>query len=407
MEIHVVLRRRRSRTSRDTLVARSERMVALLTVWCCPVCRGRLAVEVRDSRLSCVRCGTPFDVIAGIPDLRVSRPSWVDAEADRDAALKLERDTRGLSLEAVVHRVFINQPHRTAAEVEYRVRQVLASPGRLRKQVKGWLSDVALTPGYVDVGCGPGLLLAASASEGVGGAGIDVSLEWLVVARRMIEAHGGQANLCAALCEALPLPDGSAPAVASLDVIEHCGDQRRHLREIDRIAAPTASFALATPNRFSIAAEPHVGVWGVGWLPKGWQRLYVRVRSGKPYDFVRLLSVREFKRMMKRETQFDGHVIVPRIPDEEIELFGARRAKIARAYNSVVGLKLLRWPLLAIGPFFRFVGVKRGDLTRRTTRLPAEIAVPLRQGDDIHAPEGTPRPSPRRDPVHPPAPRAD
>ena len=382
-------------------------MVDLLTVWCCPICRGRLAVEVRDTRLSCVRCGTPFDVYAGIPDLRVARPSWVNVDADREAALRLERDTRSLSLEALVRQVFARQPHRTDAEVDLRVRQVLASPARLRRQVQGWLRHVALTPGYVDVGCGPGLLLAASADDGVSGMGIDASLEWLIVARRMIEAHGGRATLCAALCEALPLPDGAAPAIASLDVIEHCADQRRHLREIDRIAAPGAPFALATPNRFSVSAEPHVGVWGVGWLPTRLQQRYVRMRSGKPYEYVRLLSVPGLKRLMKRETHFDGRFIIPQIADEEIALFAARRAKVARAYNRAATLRMLRWPLFAIAPFFRFVGVRRSEGSRRTAPMPPEVSVPLRRGDDARTPQRAPAPAPRRDPAHPPAPRGD
>jgi SAM-dependent methyltransferase len=382
-------------------------MVDLLTVWCCPICRGRLAVEARDTRLACVRCGTPFEMFAGIPDLRVARPSWVNVDTDREAALRLERDTRGMALESVVRRIFSSQEHRTDAEVDYRVRQVVASPSRLRRQVHGWLRNVALTPGYVDLGCGPGLLLAASADDGVSGVGIDASLEWLVVARRMIEAHGGRATLCAALCEALPIPDASAPAIASLDVIEHCGDQRRHLREIDRIAAPGSSFALATPNRFSVSAEPHVGVWGVGWLPARWQQRYVRMRSGKPYEYVRLLSVPGLKRLMKRETHFDGRFIVPRIADEEIALFAERRAKIARAYNRVAELRMLRWPLFAIAPFFRFLGVRRGDASRRAAPMPADVAVPLRRGDDARAPQRTPGPSPRRDPAEPPAPRGD
>lgn len=384
-------------------------MVALLTVWCCPVCRGRLAVEVRDSRLSCVRCGTPFEVIAGIPDLRVSRPAWVDADADREAALRLDRDTRSLPLDAVVRRVFEHQPHRTAAEVEQRTRLVLSSPAKLRGQLQGWLREAATTPGFVDVGCGPGLLLAAAADEGVSGAGIDASLEWLIVARRMIEAHGGRATLCAALGEALPLPDGSAPAITSLDVIEHVGDQRRHLRELDRIAAPGAPFALATPNRFSMSAEPHVGVWGVGWLPVRLQRGYVRLRSGKPYDFVRLLSVPGLARLMKRETHFDGHFIVPRIPDEEIDVFGARRAKLARAYNRLTEKELLRWPLFALGPFFRFVGSKRGVATvpARGARAASDVAIPIPRGAELPAPRIGPERAPRRDPAHPPTRRGD
>jgi SAM-dependent methyltransferase len=328
-------------------------------------------------------------------------------DADREAALRLERDTRSASLEALVRQVFARQPHRTEAEVDYRVRQVLASPVRLRRQVHGWLRSVALTPGYVDVGCGPGSLLAASADVAVAGMGVDASLEWLVVARRMIEAHGGRATLCAALCEAIPLADGSAPAIASLDVIEHCADQRRHLREIDRIAAPTAPFALATPNRFSVSAEPHVGVWGVGWLPARWQQRYVHMRSGKSYDFVRLLSVPGLKRLMKRETHFDGRFIVPSIADEEIELFADRRKKVARAYNRVAEYRMLRWPLFAIGPFFRFVGVRRSDGSRRAARLPAEVSVPLRRDDDAGTPPRAPLPAPHRDPAHPPAPRGD
>jgi SAM-dependent methyltransferase len=287
------------------------------------------------------------------------------------------------------------------------VRQFVASPARLRPQVQGWLRNVALTPGYVDVGCGPGLLLAASADDGVSGMGIDASLEWLVVARRLIEAHGGRATLCAALCEALPLPDASAPAISSLDVIEHCGDQRRHLREIDRIAAPGARFALATPNRFSVAAEPHVGVWGVGWLPARLQQRFVRMRSGKPYEYVRLLSVPGMKRLLKRETHFRGQFIVPPIADEEIALFPERRAKIARAYNRVAGHRMLRWPLFAIGPFFRFVGVRSGEASRRAGRTSSDIPVPLPRADDVHAPARTPLPSPRRDPAPPPAPRGD
>jgi SAM-dependent methyltransferase len=246
------------------------------------------------------------------------------------------------------------------------------------------------------------VLLAASAEEGVSGLGIDASLEWLVVARRMIEAHGGRADLCAALCEALPLPDGSAPALASLDVIEHCADQNRHLREIDRIAAPSARFALATPNRFSLTAEPHVGVWGVGWLPVRWQRPFVRMRSGKPYDFVRLLSVPALSRLVKRETHFEGRFIVPHVPDEDIELFAPRRARLARVYNKVAGRKMLRWPLFAIGPFFRFVGVKRADAKERVARTPADVSMPIRREVDVRGPAIVPPTSPRRDPAQPP-----
>jgi hypothetical protein len=68
---------------------------------------------------------------------------------------------------------------------------------------------------------------------------------------------------------------------------------------------------------------------------------------------------------------------------------------------------MLRWPLFAIGPFFRFVGVRRADGARRAAPRPAEIDVPLRREDDARAPARAPLPSPRRDPAEPPAPRGD
>jgi len=200
------------------------------------------------------------------------------------------------------------------------------------------------------------MLLAAAAARGVSGLGIDVSLLWLVVARRMIEQHGGVATLCAGFAESLPLRDASTPAIVSLDVIEHVGDQTRYLVEIDRIAADGATIALATPNRFSLTAEPHVHVWGVGWLPSRFQARYVRARSGRAYDFVRLLSVPGLSSLLRRHTRFSGRFVVPQVPEDEIEGMHGRRARLARLYNRLSDSPLLRWPLLGVGPFFRYTG---------------------------------------------------
>jgi len=80
--------------------------------------------------------------------------------------------------------------------------------------------------------------------------------------RRTPRACGGDPLLAAAHAEALPLADGAVSGVISLDVIEHVAEPRRYLREIERVLAPGGNTALSTPNRFSLAAEPHVFVWG-------------------------------------------------------------------------------------------------------------------------------------------------
>ena len=337
------------------------------SVWCCPRCRGKLTGSTSEARLRCTLCEAEYGVYGGIPDMRVERPAWIDVDEDREAADRLDRDHRSKTLESMIRAVFAAQKGRSQQQVDMRTRQVLVAPGRLAPQLDGWLRT-ATRPGFLDLGCGPGMLLAAAAGRGVSGLGIDVSLEWLVVARRMIEEHGGRATLCAGFAESLPLPDAAVPAIVSLDVIEHVADQSHYLVEIDRIAADGATLALATPNRFSLAAEPHVHVWGVGWLPARFQARYVFARSGRPYDFVRLLSVPGLAWLLQRHTRIRGRFVVPRVPDEEIDTFHAGRARLARLYNRVSDSSLARWPLLAVGPFFRFVGSKHA----RTTQPPRE-----------------------------------
>jgi SAM-dependent methyltransferase len=327
--------------------------------WACPTCHGALQHSERDTRLMCTQCAAEYGIFGGIPDMRLDRPAWIDVDEDRDAAARLDRDFRERSLEAMVRAVFAAQPGRSQQQIDTRTRQVLVSPSRLRAQLDGWLHAAASRPGFLDLGCGPGMLLAAAAGRGVSGLGIDVSLVWLVVARRMIEEHGGVATLCAGFAESLPLRDASTPAIVSLDVIEHVGDQRRYLAEIDRIADDGAAIALATPNRFSLAAEPHVNVWGVGWLPTRFQARYVRAQSGRSYDFVRLLSVPGLAHLLRRHTRFAGRFVVPKVPEDELEEMRAPRARLARLYNRLSTSALLRWPLLSVGPFFRYTGTAR------------------------------------------------
>lgn len=326
-------------------------------IWCCPRCRGELADE--GSALRCEGCSARYEVIAGIPDFRDDAPTWIDVRRDREAAraLAARADADGVAgLRALVRAVFGQREGAMSEQVaDLRTSQVLDAPARLRVEVGGWLDGVARGT-FLDLGCGPGMLLAAAALHGRRGIGVDVCLTWLVVASRLIALHGGVPVLAAAFAEALPLADRSVDGVVALDVVEHVADPVPFLREIDRVTAPGGALALATPNRFSLAAEPHVFVWGVGWLPRRWQCRYVRWRSGKPYDYVRLLSPWELRRLVGRHTAFSSRLLVPPVPDVEIARFPARRAALARAYNRIAGAWWSRPAALGVGPFFRLVG---------------------------------------------------
>jgi SAM-dependent methyltransferase len=324
--------------------------------WRCPRCRGALADA--GASIHCAACGAHYDVVDGIPDLRVPTLAWVDFDRDKAEARKLA-SLAGAGAEALARAVFGARPHWNEARVCFRTQQVLEGPARAAREIETWLAPAARASGpLLEIGCGTGGLLAALPADREA-IGVDVSLAWLVVAKRLLAEHGRSVPLAAAVAEALPLADGSAGAVVALDVIEHVADLGPVLREIDRVAAPGAALAFSTPNRFSLGAEPHVGVWGVGWLPRRLQPGYVQWRTGEPYTFARLLSAREALRLIRAHTRFEAAAEAPPIPDEELARFGSRRAALARAYNALTRAPGIRAACTAVGPFFRVTGRRR------------------------------------------------
>jgi SAM-dependent methyltransferase len=327
-------------------------------LWRCPRCKGQL---IRGSdRLTCTACSASYGFVGDIPDLRVPGASWIDQAQDRSQAGQLIAETRGLVYRDMIAWIFAKRSDWDKERIDLRTEQIIAAPERLRLELEGWLEPLMKCEGYfLDVGCGNGTLLAAAASLGRQGIGMDVSMVWLQIAARMIKAYGGQPILAAAMAEALPLADDTVSSVVSLDVIEHVADPGRYLAEINRVTKQGGFLALATPNRFSIAAEPHVLLWGVGFLPRAWQKPYVRWR-GANYECTRLLSPSEVARLMRRITQFRTTIMVSPISELEIALFSNRRRLLARLYNRLLALGL-RWLLLPICPFFRVVGIRSAN----------------------------------------------
>jgi SAM-dependent methyltransferase/uncharacterized protein YbaR (Trm112 family) len=333
-----------------------------IDIWRCPLCRCQL--DERADRLVCVSCAATYPVFGGIPDLRVNLPHWIDIETDRRKASRLLDLVPVLTLPDLVAECF-RQRGWSEADVQRRTRQTLDEAGRYERELDDWL--VVPTTGalpFLDLGCGAGGLLAAAAARSRPGFGLDVSLEWLVVARQLIRERGSMPVLAAALGEALPLADGSVGGVVSLDVIEHVDDQGKYLSEIDRTLAPGSVCALATPNRYSLSAEPHVSIWGVGWLPRAWQQAYVRRRSGKSYAYCRLLGLLELQRLLRTFTGLAPRILLGIIPPEEIAHFRPSKTIAARIYNWLVTLRAARAVLLLVCPFFRVLA-RKGDIATR------------------------------------------
>src|SRR5262245_15970166 len=199
--------------------------------WCCPRCK--VGLGNAEERLFCANCSAHYETIEGIPDLRLPGDAWINFAEDLAQARALA-SLKSASLPDFVRHVYAIRPGWDESRIDLRTREVLAAPERLRGELRNWLSEVVPKPGlFLDLGCGAGMLLAAAA-EGSRGVGIDVSMSWLVVAKRLVAEYGGKPMLAAALGEALPVSDGAFDAVLSLDVIEHVRNPDQYLTEVDR-----------------------------------------------------------------------------------------------------------------------------------------------------------------------------
>ncbi len=311
-----------------------------------------------SGEVRCSDCDQTYPVVDGVPDLRIQSMCDFDLEEDRAQVLEFMSGEADSDAASLVRKVFSSRPEWSEELVEFRTAVVVGAPGRLVPELEGWLSEVTRGAGpFLDIGCGPGMLLAAASTRGCQGIGIDLSLQWLVVARRLVAEYGGTPILAAGLGEALPLRDQSVTGIAGLDVIEHVMDAPRVMRELDRVIRPGAEVVLTTPNRFSLTPEPHVFVWGVGWLPRPLQARYVRWRSNKPYDHTNLYSSRELTLLFREHTELESRIVIPLVPDEGRKSSRLRDLLVA-VYNRVAGWKVVRPFFLMCGPFFRIHGRK-------------------------------------------------
>lgn len=330
-----------------------------LALWRCLSCQGGLEL-LSEHQARCVSCGEDYPAVDGIPDLRARDGISTYADDDLHDARQLSVACRGVSLEGVMDKL-CNRPEHDDATRALRVRQILESPRRLSNQFDGWLRKcLPDNEIFLDVGCGSGGLLAEAANRGLTAAGIDASMTMLVAAKHMIEAHGGVARLACAYGESLPIDSDCLGTVVMYDSIEHVSNVRDTVDEARRVLKPGGHMAVSTPNRYSLAAEPHVFVWGVGWLPRSLQVDYVRWRSGQDYHGTVLLSTWEMARELRRHKDLDFELTVPKVPAEEIEHFTPRRMLLARLYNRLAEFRIARSALLAVGPFFQVVARRTG-----------------------------------------------
>jgi SAM-dependent methyltransferase len=104
-----------------------------------------------------------------------------------------------------------------------------------------WLKEAAPAGKVLDVGCGPGALLA-DIQEDRDAYGLDFSPIAI-----SLGTQRGLRNLVEGDAQDIPFPDGMFQAVVTLDTLEHVPDDRKALAEIHRILAPGGALILNVP----------------------------------------------------------------------------------------------------------------------------------------------------------------
>jgi len=304
----------------------------------------------------CTGCGREFELVAGLPDLRLEYPdpavSWEEDNARaRELAAAAERlDFAGLL------RLHWQMSDRPAALAERFVASDLGAVARSNEYLDA-IEEARGRPlgpedALLEVGCGTAPLALAAAARGCEVAATDISMRWIVLARkRLAETTSAPIALVCSSAEQAPFPEGSFDVVAASDVIEHAERQSDFVSGCARMLKPGGILFLATPNRFSLGLEPHVRLWGVGFLPRPLAKRYVRSVRKTGYDHVHLHSALGLHRLL-RSAGLTPHIVPPKIPAASQDLYRGLELRLVRSYNLLRRYAPVRAGLLAVGPFF-------------------------------------------------------
>ena len=290
----------------------------------------------------------------GIPDFRTGTAPDVDYAEDERIARSLAATETSASFAAMLDAFTRMRPAVSAGAQRSQAAHFEAE----REQAETALDRLGEGAAYLDLGCGAGRYLQAATGRFATVVGVDASLAQLVLARKLLREGGVEATLAAAEVERLPFADATFDAVTATDLIEHLADPEAAVSEAGRVTSEGGRLFLTAPNRYSLTPEPHVGVWGLGFLPRERAEALVARRFGIDYRHIRPPSLERFRTIL---SCFPGEVRVetPAPGPREIATFGAGKRLAARAYLWLRGSRALGGLVERVAPYFQGWGVKR------------------------------------------------
>jgi ubiquinone/menaquinone biosynthesis C-methylase UbiE len=318
----------------------------------CPRCHAAVARE--GDAFRCVGEGHRWPIVLGIPDFRLTEDPLIPLADDYAKGEKLQRESSSRSFKELVayYWTLPTYPY-TPPDLSARfIHHVVTDDERMH----GYVGSLGNGRAFMDVGCGAGVLAQEMAARFPVSVALDVGFRWLVVARRGFEERGIPVNIVCANAEHLPFEDGHFDTVSSVALLEHVPDARAVLAECARVAASGGRVFVSTTNRFSLAPEPHVRIWGVGFLPRAWMPAYVKWRRGLAYEKKHLLSAWELVRGLEGAGLARVRLEPPVVTPVDIALMDGAERCGAQVWALVRGIPMVGRVLMRFFPVLQAVG---------------------------------------------------
>jgi SAM-dependent methyltransferase len=319
----------------------------------CPACRGHLSEGTAGEGLGCARCGRGYPIVAGLLDLRLESDRYLDlaaerAKAERLASIAESTDVLGLS----------SAYYAMTDDADGRRDRFMTHIAGAESRGEALAKRLPRRGRILEVGCGTGGLLVAAARKGIAISGVDIASRWLVAARRRLADRGLSVPLLAASADRLPWPDGHFDAVVADSVLEHLDDPTPALREWARVLRPGGRLVAWSPNRFTLTTDPHLGLWGLGWLPRRWLPAYLRLRGRRCWP-PRTLSAGSARRLAAAAGLVSIRVDAPEIAAGWARTRPRSERVAIRAYATARRLPGARDLLRAVGPIWELTAKKK------------------------------------------------
>lgn len=305
-------------------------------------------------------------MVLGIPDFRVFPDPYIDIKADHQKGKFLAEQSHALDFAGMVRLYWKITPEVSADRAELFMRHVFGLVDRGRANLQeikslGGKDQQSDSGAVLEIGCGTGGFLVAADEQFKMKVGLDIAFRWLVIAKKRFEELGLNIPLVCACAEHIPFAEGSFDLVVAENVLEHVKDQEKVLDECHRVLDRRGQLFIATPNRFSLTPEPHVRIWGVGFLPRRWMSRYVKLIKGIPYQYIRVLSLGELKTLLNKKSFQSHRVALPSVHQRELVNFSKSEKIQLAIYEAAKKRSLSRSLLFIFGPLFHVLSYARKD----------------------------------------------